>query len=82
MSRIIVERTFETPPTDAELAKVADRERPCLEIYRVQWKRSLLASDRRRMICEYEAADAETVRKVQREAQAMFDRIWIADVIE
>jgi hypothetical protein len=34
------------------------------------------------MVCEYEAADAETVRKVQREAQAMFDRIWVADVVE
>jgi hypothetical protein len=82
MSRIIVERTFDTPQSDADMAKVADRERPCLEIYKVKWKRTLLASDRQRMICEYEAADAETVRKVQREAQAMFDRIWVGDVIE
>jgi hypothetical protein len=82
MSRIIVERNFETPPSDADMAKVADRERPCLEIYKVKWKRSLLSTDRHRMVCEYEAADAETVRKVQREAQASFDRIWTADVIE
>ncbi|HZE91284.1 MAG TPA: nickel-binding protein [Rhizobacter sp.] len=82
MSRIIVERNFDTPQSDADLAKVADRERPCLGIYNVQWKRSLLAADRRRMVCEYEAADAETVRKVQREAQAAFDRIWVGDVIE
>jgi len=34
------------------------------------------------MVCEYEAADAETVRKVQREARADFDRIWIAEVVE
>jgi Protein of unknown function (DUF4242) len=82
MSRIIVERNFATPPSDADMAAVADRERPCLGIYNVQWKRSLLSTDRRRMVCEYEAADAETVRKVQREAQAAFDRIWVADVIE
>jgi len=82
MSRIIVERNFDTPQSDADMAAVADRERPCLGIYNVQWKRSLLSTDRRRMVCEYEAADAETVRKVQREAQAMFDRIWVADVVE
>lgn len=82
MSRIIVERNFDTPQSDADMGKVADRERPCLGIYNVQWKRSLLSTDRRRMVCEYEAADAETVRKVQREAQAAFDRVWVADVIE
>ena len=82
MSRIDVERTFQSPQTDAEMAEVANRERPCLGIYNVQWKRSLLGSDRMRMVCEYEAADAETVRKVQREARAEFDRIWIAEVVE
>ena len=82
MSRIIVERNFDTPQSDSDMATVADRERPCLGIYNVQWKRSLLSTDRRRMVCEYEAADAETVRKVQREAQATFDRVWVADVIE
>ena len=82
MPRIIVERSFETPPSDADMAAVADRERPCLGIYNVQWKRSLLSIDRLRMVCEYEAADAETVRKVQREAHAQFDHIWGAQVIE
>ena len=82
MSRIIVERNFDTPQSDDEMSNVADRERPCLGIYNVQWKRSLLSTDRRRMVCEYEAADAETVRKVQREAQATFDRVWVADVVE
>ena len=82
MSRIIVERNFDTPQSDDDMKIVADRERPCLGIYDVTWKRSLLGSDRMRMVCEYEAADAETVRKVQREAQAQFDRIWVADVIE
>ena len=82
MSRIIVERNFDTPQSDDEMSNVADRERPCLGIYNVQWKRSLLSTDRRRMVCEYEAADAETVRKVQREAQAKFDSVWVADVVE
>ncbi len=82
MSRIIVERTFATPQSEADMAAVANRERPCLEVYAVAWRRSLLSEDRRRMVCEYEAADAETVRRVQREAEAQFDRIWAAELIE
>ena len=30
----------------------------------------------------YEAADAETMRRIQREAGAQFERIWVGDVIE
>ena len=80
--RIVVERTFETPPSDADLRQVADRERPCLQAYQATWKRSVLSGDRKRMICEYEAADAETMRRVEREAGAQFDRIWVGELIE
>lgn len=82
MSRIIVERSFDTPQSDDDMKTVADRERPCLAEYNVTWKRSLIAEDRKRMVCEYEAADAETVRKVQTEAAAEFDRVWVGDVVE
>jgi len=80
--RIVVERNFAEPQSDADMAAVANRERSCLEIHRVTWKRSLLSQDRRRLVCEYEAPDAESVRRVQREADAVFDRIWLAQVIE
>jgi len=82
MLRIIVERSFTTPQSDAEMAQVADRERPCLAAYNAAWKRSVLSADRMRMICEYEAADAETMRRIQREAGAQFERVWVGDVIE
>ncbi len=82
MSRIVVERTFEVPQSDADMMAVADRERPCLAAYDVTWRRSLVSSDRKRMVCEYEAADAETMRRIQREAGAQFDRVWVGDVIE
>jgi hypothetical protein len=82
MSRIVVERTFETPQSDEDMKRVADRERPCLAAYAATWKRSLLSADRRRMVCEYEAADAETMRRIEREAGAQFDRVWVGTVIE
>jgi len=82
MARIVVERSFETPQSDADMKVVADRERPCLAAYDVTWKRSLISADRKRMVCEYEAADAETLRRIQREAGALFDRVWVGDVVE
>lgn len=82
MSRIVVERSFEVPQSDADMSAVADRERPCLAAYQATWRRSLISSDRKRMICEYEAADAETMRRIQREAGALFERIWVGDIID
>lgn len=81
MSRIIVERSFETPLTEAELKAVEARMAPCLDLYNVRWIRSYWSADRRRMICEYDAADVASVRNVQREAEARFERAWTADVL-
>lgn len=80
--RIVVERSFDTPQSDADMKLVADRERPCLAAYQATWKRSMLSIDRKRMVCEYEAADAETMRRIEHEAGAQFDRIWVGEVIE
>lgn len=82
MPRIVVERSFDIPQTDEQMKAVADRERPCLGAYEATWKRTLLSADRKRMICEYEAADAETMRRIEREAGAQFDRVWVGSVIE
>ncbi|TIL75679.1 MAG: DUF4242 domain-containing protein [Mesorhizobium sp.] len=81
MPRIIVERTFEAPFTQQDLDAVEARMAPCLDLYDVRWIRSYWSSDRLRMICEYEAADIASVRNVQREAEARFERAWAADVL-
>jgi Protein of unknown function (DUF4242) len=82
MGRIVVERTFEQSQTDSDLDAAAKRESLCKGIHSITWKRSVLSSDRRRVICEYEAPDAETVRRVQLEAGIPFDRIWAAELHE
>ncbi len=43
--------------------------------------RSFLSLDRHKMICQYEAPDAETVRQLQRTAEAPFDRVWAANIL-
>jgi hypothetical protein len=81
MPHVIVERSFETPLTQEELSAVEARMAPCLDLYNVRWIRSYWSADRRRMICEYDAADLASVRNVQREAVARFERVWAADVL-
>jgi hypothetical protein len=81
MPRVIVERTFDAPMTDEMLRAVESRMAPCLELYDVRWIRSYWSGDRRRMICEYEAADTASVRNVQHEAGASFNSAWVADVL-
>jgi hypothetical protein len=81
MPCIIVERNFEKPLTQEELSAVEARMAPCLDLYNVRWIRSFWSADRLRMICEYEAADVASVRNVQREAEAKFDRVWTADIL-
>jgi len=82
MPCIIVERTFDHPPSEEDLTAAGMRERPCLDLYGVAWRRSVISADRLRMVCQYEAPDAESVRKVQREAGNAFDRVWAGEMIE
>lgn len=42
----------------------------------------MISADCKRIICEYEAGDAETMRRIQREAGAQFDRVWVGEVVE
>jgi hypothetical protein len=42
--------------------------------------RSYLSTDRLRMVCEFEATDAESVRQSYRSAGVRFDRAWPAEV--
>jgi hypothetical protein len=82
MAHVVVERSFSSPQSDDDLARVEDRLAPCSGMHGVVWKRSVVSVDRRHMICEYEAPDAETVRQVQREAGASFDFIWSGEIME
>ena len=80
MPRVIVERHFAAPVSDADVQAAKQRQDDCLENYDVTWIRSSLSTDRLHMVCEYDAADTESVRKVQYEARAKVDRIWPAKV--
>ena len=80
MAHLIVEQTFETPLTDEEHGRLGQRLDNCLEAYGARWVRSYLSTDRRRMVCEFQAADAEAVRTSYRSAGVPFERVWTAEL--
>ena len=82
MARVVMEQTFETPMTDEQLSEFAKRLDPCLDIRDGTWARSYLSSDRKRMFCEFEAPDADSVREALRSAKIPFDRVWAAQVFD
>jgi hypothetical protein len=80
MANMVVEQTFEKPITPEEMNAMAKRVDPCLEAHGATWVRSYISSDRKRVICEFEAADAEKVRESYRSAGVQFERVWSAEV--
>lgn len=82
MARVVMEQTFETPISDDELARFSQKLDPCLDLRNGTWARSYLSVDRKRMFCEFEAPDAESVRDALRSASIRFDRVWSAQVFD
>jgi hypothetical protein len=78
MAILVLEHTFENPISSDELNDSAKRLDKCLEAHGARWMRTYLSADRKRMICEFEAADAEQVRESARSAGIPFDRCWPA----
>jgi hypothetical protein len=80
MARVMVEQVFTEPFTDERYAAFAKELDPCLEVRDGMWRRSSLSKDKLRMVCEFEAPDAESVREAFRTSGVAFERIWTADV--
>jgi hypothetical protein len=80
MPRLIVEHSFDPPLTDEEHHRASARLDPCLEAYGGHWLCTYLSHDRRRMICEFEAPDTESVRTALHSAEVAFDRVWSSEV--
>jgi hypothetical protein len=79
---IVVERTFSEPVRFEEIQSLEDRGAWCLEMHGVRFLKTYFSADRRRMLCVYEAPDAESVRLAQTKAKMPFDRVWTASVYD
>jgi hypothetical protein len=82
MPILVVEHAFDTPLTEASLKAAFDTLGPCLKTHGATWVRSYVSSDGHRMICEFEAPDAEAVRASLRSAGTPFERVWSAQLLK
>ena len=54
----------------------------CLNMRNVRFVRTYFSADRTRMLCLYDAPDAEMVRQAQREAGVPFDDAWSFVIVD
>lgn len=73
---VLVERSFAQPGTLAEIQSLEDAAAWCLKSHGVRCVRSFFSLDRKRMLCLYEAPDAESVRLSQHKAAMPVDSVW------
>jgi hypothetical protein len=78
---VLVERRFEQPVVFDEFFALGQQNIACFESHDARFIRSYFSTDRRRMICLYQAPDAEAVRYANRMAGVPFDRVWPAQVL-
>lgn len=78
---VLVTRSWEQPVAFDDVQAQEDAFAWCLQQHRVKFLRSYFAKDRKRMICLYEAPDAEAVRTANRTASLPFDDIQTVSVI-
>lgn len=73
---VVVERSFTAPVVLDDIQAIESAAAWCLESHRVRFARTFFSADRKRMLCLYEAPDAESVRLAQREAAMPVDAVW------
>lgn len=83
MQTIVLEHSFPDREFDIERYRSAQDDGAwCLDIHGVKHVRSYLTPDRRRMVCIFEAPDAEAVRKTAVQLGFDYDAVWPATVID
>jgi len=75
-ANVLVERSFDVATPLQQIQEIEDAGIHCLEARNVRFIRTFYSTDRQRMVCLYEAPDAESVRQAQREAGVPFVEAW------
>jgi hypothetical protein len=78
VSVVLVERSFAQP---VDFDDFRGRGVSCLEAHRARFLRAYFSRDRLRMICLFEAPDAESVRVAQEKSGLPFEAAWTARVV-
>lgn len=78
MAFVVAERTMPAPVSLAQLCDGIIQGKWCNDLYGVTHCGSLLAPDHRRVVCFYQAPDAESVRGTSQRLNVPYDHIWSA----
>ena len=79
MACVIVEMRNDDRPTDEELEREARALDASLAKRGGHWERSYLSADGTKMVCEFEAQDAQSVRDALAEAKVAYEMAWQAE---
>ena len=79
---VIVVTDFDPPISDATNQAMGERVFSCLAAQHASWVRTYLSIDRRRMVCNFEGPDADTVRLILHMSKTEFGRAFRADLRE
>ena len=82
MPYFIVEYEFDPPLSEQALGTAFEALAPCLQVRGVRRLRSWFADDMTRGVCEYEAADTQSLRDAYRQASVGFARVWSGRLFE
>jgi hypothetical protein len=82
MEHVIVERCFEEPLKLREAEAVRKSNAWCVDLYGIRLLRSYLSSNGQRLICLFEAPDAESVRVAIRKGKWPAESVWTASIHE
>jgi hypothetical protein len=81
MSDVVYLRPIEPPVTVADVQQMAAHAGACFNLHRVDWVQSFLAAEGTRMLCWYQAPDAESVRIALRQLGSDVRAAWSARLI-
>jgi hypothetical protein len=80
MSDIFYLRSIDPPMTPRDVV-LTDEAGDCFKLHRVNWRHSFLSADGARMLCWYEAPDAESARIALRRLRASTEGVFAGTVI-
>jgi hypothetical protein len=81
MSSVFYLRPIEPAIEPADVQTMATQAGGCFNLHRVNWRHSYLSVDGGRMLCWYEAPDAESARIALRELGSDMNAVWAGTVL-
>jgi hypothetical protein len=80
MTDVFYLRPIDPPVNLEDLPGMVQYAAGCFDLHHVEWKHSFLSADGRRMLCWYQAPDAESARLALRELGSDMHAVWAGNV--